>query len=347
MQSHGLFILKNSGDGTFEVAVYYGTVNEAQSVSCADLDGDGDFDMAATILYTNNVSIFENLTQIPANQPPWAFSLLTPENDDSLDGPVTLQWQIPYDPNFGDRIRYDLHVSTEPGFDPDSTTVYDSLSLSKHKMSLENDAYYWKVKAYDNWGAETWSTETWSFVVHPLDTLWIVAYSPVDLVVTDPVNDSTSVDFNTILDATYDTTVDMNDDGDKDDLVTIPNPYVGEYKIRVIREEEVLPEDSTYDLGIRINGSMETPLATGAPVPLPDEEDTVGYDIFQHLRGDVNGNDETTIADVVFLINYTLKSGEAPDPVELGDVNCDGNVDIIDAVYLVNYLFKSGDPPCS
>ncbi|MGB2696603.1 MAG: FG-GAP-like repeat-containing protein [Candidatus Zixiibacteriota bacterium] len=345
--SENVSILKNNGDGTFQSAVNYGADDYPFSVFCADLDGDTDLDLAVAN-WGDGVSILENLTQLPANQPPWAFSLITPANDDSLFGPVTLQWQIPYDPNFGDQIRYDLYVSTEPGFDPDSTAVYDSLSLSKHKMSLENDAYYWKVKAYDNWGAETWSTETWSFSVHPLpDTLWIKAYSPVDLIVTDPMGDSISVDFNTIQDATYDDTIHLDEDEDTDDLVTIPHPYVGEYRIRVIREDEVPPEDSTYDLGIRINGSMETKLVSCGPVPPPGEEDTVGYDCFQHLRGDANGNDETTIADVVFLINYILKSGEAPDPVELGDVNCDGNVDIIDAVYLVNYLFRGGEPPCS
>jgi len=30
---------------------------------------------------------------------------------------------------------------------------------------LADTLYYWRVKAYDNWGAETWSTQTWSFYV--------------------------------------------------------------------------------------------------------------------------------------------------------------------------------------
>jgi len=66
------------------------------------------------------------------------------------------------------------------------------------------------------------------------------------------------------------------------------------------------------------------------------------------IRGDVNGDKEVAISDVVHLVNYVLKSG--PDPVPepvVGDANCDDNVDITDAVYLVNYLFKDGPPPCS
>jgi hypothetical protein len=63
-------------------------------------------------------------------------------------------------------------------------------------------------------------------------------------------------------------------------------------------------------------------------------------------RGDVNGDRQVTIVDVVYLINYLFKNGPEPIPVESGDVNCDDNVDIVDVVYLINYLFKNGPPPC-
>jgi hypothetical protein len=38
------------------------------------------------------------------------------------------------------------------------------LICSRHTDTLHVDTYYWKVKAYDNWGAETWSDQTWQFV---------------------------------------------------------------------------------------------------------------------------------------------------------------------------------------
>ncbi len=63
-------------------------------------------------------------------------------------------------------------------------------------------------------------------------------------------------------------------------------------------------------------------------------------------RGDVNGDGEISLVDVVYLINYLFNGGPDPVPWESGDVNCDGEVNIPDVVYLINYLFKNGPPPC-
>jgi hypothetical protein len=64
------------------------------------------------------------------------------------------------------------------------------------------------------------------------------------------------------------------------------------------------------------------------------------------LRGDVNSDEVTDPADVVYLINYLFRNGSAPDPYEEGDSNCDSVVDPADVVYLINYLFRSGPSPC-
>jgi hypothetical protein len=343
--SNNVSILKNNGNGTFMEAVNYGAGDYPQSVFCADLDGDGDFDLAAANTNSNNVSILKNLTQIPANQPPWAFHLISPgPTNDTTQVSANFFWRVPYDPNLGDQIRYDLYISTTPGFEPQNTIVDSNLTVSHNTDELEIGTYYWKVKAKDNWGAYSWSQVTFRFFNsnYISDILTIVAFSPVDLIVTDPKGDSIALGFNTIPDASYDDTIDYNHDDDPDDIITIPQRLVGDYLIRVVPEPT---EKGVYSLGIRIDGGAMVMLAQGHPSPDPGEADTYPYHAPWYLRGDVNGNWIVELGDVVYLISYLYKSGPVPDPLEAGDVTCNGVVDLGDIVYLITYLYKGGPPP--
>jgi len=70
------------------------------------------------------------------------------------------------------------------------------------------------------------------------------------------------------------------------------------------------------------------------------------FSLIVYVPGDVDKNGIAEVADAVYLTNYVLRSGPAPDPLISGDVNPeDCLVDIVDVVYLVNYLFKSGPDP--
>jgi len=73
---------------------------------------------------------------------------------------------------------------------------------------------------------------------------------------------------------------------------------------------------------------------------LVSEAYTIGY-----VVGDPTRDGIINIADVLFLINYLYKGGEAPDPAETGDVTCDGITNIDDVVFLINYLYKHGPAP--
>ncbi|MCJ7508335.1 MAG: T9SS type A sorting domain-containing protein [candidate division Zixibacteria bacterium] len=62
--SNNVSILKNNGDGTFQTKVDYGEGSDSypSSVFCADLDGDGDLDLAVALCHSvaDSVSFLEN-----------------------------------------------------------------------------------------------------------------------------------------------------------------------------------------------------------------------------------------------------------------------------------------------
>jgi len=65
------------------------------------------------------------------------------------------------------------------------------------------------------------------------------------------------------------------------------------------------------------------------------------------VRGDVAIPKDGIILvnDLVWLVDYLFKGGEAPLCEEEGDANGDGNILVDDLVLLVDYLFKGGTPP--
>jgi hypothetical protein len=79
-----------------------------------------------------------------------------------------------------------------------------------------------------------------------------------------------------------------------------------------------------------------------------------GYDAFvskltwtpDYLCGDVNSDGLIDLRDLVFLRNYVVFGGPAPQLLLSADVNCSGNIDLSDVVFLKNFYFNSGPAPC-
>jgi len=69
------------------------------------------------------------------------------------------------------------------------------------------------------------------------------------------------------------------------------------------------------------------------------------YSLLPFVRGDVSGDNEVGISDLVKLLHHLSGRSEALTDPAAHDVNSDNMVDIADAVYLANYLFKDGPPP--
>ena len=82
---------------------------------------------------------------------------------------------------------------------------------------------------------------------------------------------------------------------------------------------------------------------------LPERFGPAGYSYTsgKYLVGDVNGDIQLSISDIIYMINSLFKGGPAPDPLLKGDCNCDGDFTISDVIYLINHLFKGGTAPCS
>jgi hypothetical protein len=280
--------------------------------------------------------------------------------------------------DFPTQDAYQTHQGLEDAFVAVISTVGNSLIYSTYLGGADNDAgqgitlddegraYAAGYASSANFPTknpfQTHQGNSDAFVVKlgapPVsDTLRFFAFSPVDLVVTDPMGDSIGLGFNTIgLGSTYDTTVDVNSadlsgpDGQADDRVTIPHPFAGDYQVRIIREPGAA-DSAKFTLAIRIDGNQQlipddyreaTISSLGVTVP-----DTYGWSAATTLPGDVNADGVFTASDIIHLVNYVFKGGPPPVVPGHGDCNCDGLVTAADVIMLVNHVFKSGLPPCS
>lgn len=61
---------------------------------------------------------------------------------------------------------------------------------------------------------------------------------------------------------------------------------------------------------------------------------------FRYLRGDANGDGEVGMADVMFIVNYTLGTPAENFNALAADANCDGKIDMSDAMYIVNCILN-------
>ena len=62
------------------------------------------------------------------------------------------------------------------------------------------------------------------------------------------------------------------------------------------------------------------------------------------FRGEVNGDGEIDIFDIIYIINYLYLNGPSPN-LYAADVNADGIINIFDITYLIAYLYLNGPPP--
>ncbi|GEM_PF-1787464 len=196
--------------------------------------------------------------------------------------------------------------------------------------------------ATDTLGNTSEFSESFVLIAAPLI---VVAYSPVNLRVTDPQGgyigrDAFGVLTQTIFPATY---------TEENDSIHINYPLLGEYIIDVVLEDGA-SEDAIYSVGIRIDGTENCIIISEGQVPSEGAVTSLMYDVdegYHYINGDVDRNETINILDIVYLVNYKFKGGAEPYPIGVADANCNLEVNILDIVYLVNYKFKGGPEPCA
>ncbi len=181
-----------------------------------------------------------------------------------------------------------------------------------------------------------------------LRPLIVVAYSPVNLRVTDPNGDYIGKDAYGFLSQTLFPADYREDPPAYNDSIFIYYPIAGEYIVEVIPEIDA-PPGSVYSIGVRIDGTEQCILVEEADVPDAGIITSYTYVVeedWHYINGDANRDGIVNILDILYLIDYKFKGGPPPDPIGAGDTNCNLVVNIIDIVYLIDHKFKGGPEPC-
>jgi len=136
---------------------------------------------------------------------PNAFSLTSPDDGVTCwTGDTTLTWETATDSDPGDAITYKVWWATNSAF----TQNLDSASTNNTQQNLtgltDDETYWWKVRAQDNYTVGTWSDETWSFEVY-------IPENPATFVLSSPPNNSQ------VHDDTVTVVWTSSDDNDPDD----------------------------------------------------------------------------------------------------------------------------------
>ncbi len=69
---------------------------------------------------------------------------------------------------------------------------------------------------------------------------------------------------------------------------------------------------------------------------------SAALDVEAYLCGDVNDEGSVNVLDIVTLVNYKFKGGDAPRILASADVDHNGAINVLDIVAMVNFKFKSG-----
>lgn len=252
--------------------------------------------------------VFFSITSGWCNQAPTTFNLLSPANEAKNLSPILiLDWEDSEDPE-KEAITYAVYISRNIDFS--ESIIKENLTASTCLVDdnlNDEDWYYWKVQAVDDYGAIT-EAGPWKF---------LIGISPVDVVVRGFVFDKLSK--NPIPDATliYGTkSIKAGSDGSY--LATIA--FTETYLVTVSADGYI-----TSNPPFEITGVSE-----GAVVPYD-----FGLDPDPNAElGDVDGQNGVTLVDAILALKILTDTDTSPV-----EINIQANVDTDNAIGLAEIIY--------
>jgi hypothetical protein len=235
-------------------------------------------------------------------------------------------------------LTYVLEYSEDPLFESGVARV-DGLVSPSHTATLADGYYYWRVRAFDNFGDSSMLTQR---------SLWIDATAPSIPV---PVSPSPLTN----------------------DTIAAPTPEFAWTAVSSRMPDTPTPVLYTLqiasDPGFTIDLRSYTGLSTTGHV-IPDVDslafdqlwrwhveavDSAGnasgfsatetfYLKFPYLIGDLNGDGFADAVDLAILIDVVFFGGSVPVPPDArADIDCNGVIDAVDLAILIDHVFF-GEP---
>jgi len=365
-------ILYNNGEGTFLPQQIVPMPGGPACVVAADLDNDGDLDLAAGAKYINYVAIsinedgaFGEGVRNYCGDRPFAVCPIDYDGDGDLDL-ATADWNsktVSILDNAGD-ATFTRHAAYNTSGCPTDIGTADFNHDGYADLACITFCGYDLIIFMNN-GDGTFADATY-YECHQ---------APRDLYIADYDGDG-DADLAINNSIAYDITIFNNDgngifsmsetypshafpagisacDLDADGILDLVHGYGMDFSLEFYRgfgdgtfsnhlRYPTLSDDYYSTVGADFNGDGAIDIAAA-------DLDNWVISVFLngYICGDANFDTMVDVADAVYLVNMVFREGPAPYPNDSGDTNLDGEVSVGDVVYLINYIFKGGPEPVS
>lgn len=170
----------------------------------------------------------------------------------------------------------------------------------------------------------------------------------LNLRITDPDGWQVGADSFSVITNTYPAGQASYHHVDGNDSIHVQFPKTGHYVVEIIPEagsaSHARALAGSYKVEMRTDGTVEVVFGPNTS-PTSGIIDTIGVEQAPFLIGDVDGDGEVMLTDIIFMIWSIFKIGPPPLNPAAADANCDHKIDIADVSYLLAYVFKGGPPP--